>query len=280
MLTDFFNLNTPFEKFDRDMFFVQLRTSKHICNVRYEPGFFENKKVSGVTFENFSFSKTVIRHVTFFNCIFKDCLFIGTEFDSVELHDCAFENCNFFKSKFSSVYAKPRQFRKTITDKQYSNIAVHLYHQLRENYYKESQREFKNEAEYYFGHWKRKNELSQSKRKGQKWYQYLHRHVGSWLYGYLLGYGYRLRNLVATASVIMVLIVSTNHALTSYLFSKPTDSSLIKTIYFTVTTMATLGASGYNPDTEVGYMFVVLNVFIGISILSATISAIFKKVIR
>ena len=44
--------------------------------------------------------------------------------------------------------------------------------------------------------------------------------------------------------------------------------------------MATLGASGYDPDTEIGYLFVIVNVIFGISILSATIGAVFKKVIR
>ncbi|MCI0427902.1 MAG: pentapeptide repeat-containing protein [Nitrospiraceae bacterium] len=280
MLKDFFRLNLPFERFDRHSFLQHLRASKHICNVLYESGSFENERMSGITFENVSFSKTAIRRVTFSSCVFKDCLFIGTVFDSVEFHDCHFEHCNFYKSKFASVYGKPKQFRKAITDKRYSNIAVHLYHQLRENYYRDSQRDFKNEAEYYFGHWNRENELIQSKRKGQKWYQYLPRHVGSWLYGYLLGYGYSLRNLVATTSVIIIMLVTMNYAVARYLFATPTDSSLIKTVYFTITTMATLGAAGYNPDTEIGYAFVILNVLIGISIFSATISAILKKVIR
>jgi hypothetical protein len=280
MLKDFFKLNGRFEKFNKANFFTHLRTSRHICNVLYESDSLEKKKITDFKFENVSFSKTHINQVTFSSCVFNDCLFIVTTFKSVEFHDCTFQDCNFFKAKFESVYAKPRQFRKAITDDRYSNIAVHLYHQLRENYYKESQREFKNEAEYFFGHWKRKNEFRQSKRKGKKWYQYQLHHIGSWLYGYLLGYGYRLRNLVATTTIVLFLAVLANYFFASYLFSIPTEPTLVKTVYFTITTMATLGASGYNPNTEIGYMFVVLNVLIGISVLSATISAIFKKVIR
>jgi hypothetical protein len=280
MLNDFFKLNKEFEIFDRNRFSSHLKTSRHICNILYEPDIYDKEKVKGVKFENISFSKTTIADVTFSECTFQDCLFIATKFKYVAFHDCKFENCNFYKSKFHSLYARPHQFRKSITDEKYANIAVHLYHQLRENYYQESQREFKNEAEYYFGHWNRKNEYIQAKRKKKKWYSYIVQHIGSYLYGYLLGYGYRLRNLIATTFVLLSVTTWANYTFANYFFTEPVEKSLIKTIYFTLTTMATLGASGYSPDTEVGYLFVVANVIFGISILSATIGAIFKKVIR
>jgi hypothetical protein len=280
MLQDFFKLNSPFEKFDTDTLISHLKTSKHICNVLYEPNTLMELNISKIVFENVSYSKTTVEKVTFNDCVFRDCLFIGTEFLSVEFHDCEFDNCNFYKAKFKDVYAKPSQFRKAITDKNHSNIAVNLYHQLRENYYRESQREFKNEAEYFFGHWRRKNDLIQAKRKGRKWYKYIPTFILSTVYGYLLGYGYRLRNLVATTSAIIAITITINYYFTENLFSTPSRPSLLKTVYFTVTTMATLGASGYTPDTDTGYLFIVANVMIGISIFSATISAIFKKVIR
>ncbi|CAK8716999.1 hypothetical protein GCAAIG_06410 [Candidatus Electronema halotolerans] len=203
MLRNFFKLNAPFDTFNRETFDSHLRTSKHICNVLYEPNSYKEAKVTRVTFENVSFSKTTIIKVTFIDCIFKDCLFIATKFTSVGFHDCIFENCNFYKSTFHSLYARPHQFRKAIANDEYANIAVHLYQQLRENYYQESQREFKNEAEYYFGHWNRKNEYIQAKRKKKKFYSYIFQHIISYLYGYLLGYGYRLRNLVVTTFVLL-----------------------------------------------------------------------------
>ena len=123
MLADFFKLNRPFEKFDQDAFSVQLRTSRHICNVLYEPELLEKRKITGVKFENTSFSKTRIHAVTFAKCVFEDCLFIGTSFRSVEFHDCSFHNCNFYKSTFEAVYAKPGQFRNAITEGTYANIA-------------------------------------------------------------------------------------------------------------------------------------------------------------
>lgn len=280
MLKDFFKLNSPFERLNSDEFDNQLLVSKHLCNILYSPEKLTSKKIQGVKFENVSFSKTVISKLTFQECIFEDCLFIGTEFDSVEFHDCTFNNCNFFKSKFNSVYAKPSQFRKAITDERFSNIAIHLYQQLRENYYQGSQREFKNEAEYYFCVWKRKNDFIQSKRKNVKLYKYIPGHVVSWIYDAALGYGYKLKNLVITTFLIILSLVFANHIFTKFLFSTPTVKSIIKTTYFTITTMATLGASGYEPNTDIGYIFVIINVLTGISIFSATINSIFKKVIR
>lgn len=280
MLKDFFKLNPYFETFDRDKFESQLRISKHLCNILYSPENLDFQKISDTTFENVSLSKTIISKSTFNKCIFKDCLFIGTEFNEVEFHDCSFENCNFFKAKLNSVYAKPRQFRKAITDVRFSNIAIHLYQQLRENYYKGSQREFKNEAEYYFCIWKRKNDFIQAKRNNLKYYKFMPIHMLSWLYGLTLGYGYKLKNLVITTCLLAIALISANHLFADFLFDAPTQKTIIKTTYFTVTTMATLGASGYSPNTEIGYVFVILNVLVGISIFSATINSIFKKVIR
>jgi hypothetical protein len=280
MLRDFFKLNEPFSVFDSEQFLEHLRTSKHICNVRYAPDTFENRKIRGVTFENVSFSKTRLSRLTFNQCRFIDCLFIGTDFDSVEFHDCDFSDCNFYKSVFRNVYARPHQFRNAITESKYANIAVHLYQQLRENYSLESQREFKNEAEYGFAKWHRKNEFLQARRRNLGAVHYFPSHVASWLYDVLFGYGYRSRNLLLTTVSLIVVACALNHYFAAKLFAEPVQPSVVKTVYFTITTMTTLGAAGYTPDTELGYIFVLLNLVIGISILSAAITALFKKLVR
>lgn len=280
MLNDFFKLNSPYKKMSKDEFEEQLGVSKHLCNILYSPDELTSQKIAGATFENVSLSKTKINKVTFKKCIFKDCLFIGTVFDSVEFHDCIFEDCNFFKARFKEVYAKPKQFQNAISDAKFSNIAIHLYQQLRENYYSSSQKEFKNDAEYYFCIWKRKNDYAQAKYKKLKLKEYLPNHIFSWIYGVTLGYGYKLRNLIYTTIATVAFLIVVNHLYADYLFSEPAQKSIIRTMYFTITTMATLGASGYTPNTETGYVFVILNVITGITIFSAMINSIFKKVIR
>ena len=280
MLKDFFKLNSPYESLDKASLINRMEASKHVCNVLYEPDALSEEKFDRVKFENVSFSKTMISNMTFIGCIFKNCLFIGTHFNSVSFHNCKFENCNFFKAKFQSVYARPSQFRKAIQHKKYANIAVHLYHQLRDNYYDQSQREYKNEAEYYFLHWLRKNRVLQAKRNNKKWYMYQPHNFVSFLYDFLFGYGYRMLNLFRATGSIFLLNIWANYTFSQYMFTTPVEPSLIKTIYFTVTTMTTLGATGYNPDTDIGLMFVVFNVIFGMTILSATVGALFKKILR
>ena len=226
MLKNFFKLNTPLKEFDQSQFERELQVSKHLCNILYKPNELASKKIEGITFENISFSKTCIKKVTFKECKFKDCLFIGTEFNTVEFHDCDFENCNFFKSKFVNVYARPKQFRNAITETKYANIAIHLYQQLRENYYHTSQREFKNEAEYYFCVWQRKNDYIQATRKNIPRYKYLPKHILSYLYDIALGYGYKLKNLIVTTTVIVGVLILLNHIFAEQLFLIPPNKSL------------------------------------------------------
>ena len=280
MLKNFFKLNTPFEEFDEARMDSQLKTSKHIVNVLFKPDTLSEKKIIGTTFENVSLSKTLIDKCTFRDCIFKDCLFIGTKFAHVEFHGCQFVNCNLYKSTFEKVYGKPQQFRSAIQDKAYANIAVHMYQQLRENYYHESQREFKNEAEYYFAKWKRRLEQGDAERHGVPWYRYWPNTALSFAYDVVLGYGYRLRNLVTSTILLMVTLIALNHYFANYFFVQEETPSVIKSIYFTVTTMATLGAYGYSPLTEMGYVVVTIDVLFGISIITATLNSIFRKVIR
>jgi len=228
MLNDFFKLNVPFEKFDQARMDSQLKTSKHIMNVLFEPDILADRKVSGVTFENVSFSKTKIENVTFRDCSFVDCLFIGSSLVHVELHGCTFDNCNFYKSNFEKIYAKPWQFRKAILNPSYANIAVHLYHQLRESYYQDSQREFKNEAEYFFSKWKRKYEYLEAKRKKRPWYKYHPSHALSFAYDALFGYGYRLRNLFASTLVVVTTLVAINHLAADHFFVGCEHPSILK----------------------------------------------------
>ena len=44
--------------------------------------------------------------------------------------------------------------------------------------------------------------------------------------------------------------------------------------------MVTLGAEGYNPDTDCGYLIVVINALFGVLIVGSTINTILRKVTR
>jgi len=279
MLKDFFKLDEPYQEIDKSAL-AECISACAVHDALYRPDVLDEMTFEEVSFQNVSFSKTLLDKLTFKRCSFTDCLFINATFKDVRFHGCEFKDCNFFQAKLESVYGKPKQFRKAITEKRFANIAVHLYQQLLGNYYQDSQREYKNEAEYYGGHWKRINDRQQAKAENLGRIQYLPRYVGSWLYGYLLGYGFRFRNTLATTAVIFSLMVLLNHLCANYLFSCPTKVTIVKSLYFTITTMATLGSSGYSPDTDTGYLFVIMNVVIGVGIVTAMSTAIVKKVIR
>lgn len=285
MLDDFFKLNRPYETFNEARMASQLSTSKHVCNVLYQPEILSpetlsKRSVENIKFENVSFAKTTIKALNFKKCEFMDCLFIGTEFtDGVRFHDCKFINCNFFASKFIALYGKPHQFQKAITDQKYANIAVHLYQQLTRLYSEDFQRSYKNEAAYNFLCWKRVLDYQHDKRDGKGVSSEI-KYFISWCHDFFFGYGYHLRNIFLTTAALIIFSVLSNHIFYKYLFSSSVQPSFIKSVYLTITTMATLGASGYAPDTDIGFIFVTVNVLIGITILAATINAIFNRVTR
>ena len=283
MLDKFFKLKNPattskIEKFSD--FAERLQTSKHLCNLLYMPDELKNIKIEDMNFENMSFSKTSVNDVILKNCTFKDCLFIGTNFVNGSMHNCKFISCNFFKATFKGVYAKPHQFKDAIQNNSYANIAVSLFNQLRNVYKEDSQKEYKSEAEYYFYKWKRIEDYMSAKHEGVKWYIYTPKRIATWLYGVLFGFGYRLRNLIVTTILTLSILIAINHCYDYLIFKSVTDQSIIKSVYFTITTMATLGASGVSEFTKLGYFIVIVDVLIGISLLTVTINSVFKKVLK
>jgi hypothetical protein len=279
MSTDhFFQLSGAVTRFDLNAFETALSTSKHVFNVLYEPNDLQDKKIEGTTFENVSFSKTAISGVNFKDCVFIGCMFIGTKFDRVAFHGCSFRSCNFYKSGFKRVYAKPEQFEQATPKDSYANIGVHLYQELRNNYVDEAQSEFQREAEYQFKKWSQKliwGEL----RKEFRW-----KRLGSWsslaAYKISFGYGLRLRNLAATTCVSIGLLTVVAKYYSGGMFEESGPVTWVKGLYFTVSTMITLGAVGFTPRTESGYLFLLLNAIVGLVLLSATLNAFAKRVSR
>lgn len=274
----FFSLTDPVDQFDREKFEVSLRTSRHICNVMYMPDVLADKRVEGVTFENVSFSKTVIRSVNFKECKFINCLFIATKFEASEFHDCNFYTCNFYKSSFSHVYAKPAQFIAAVPHCKYSNVGIHLFQQLRNNYSDEMQPEFLQEAEFWFKYWKRKQHWNEfiwkpSIKRFGSW-------AGSWLYGITFGYGLRARNLLVTTVVVVFSLSAAAYKLAPLLFVSGNQVSFVESLYFTIATMITMGAAGFIPVSDAGYLYVIVNALLGIVLLSAAVNAIAKRVAR
>lgn len=277
----FFQIPAPFTKIETAGDFSKLLCqARHINNIMYMPDNLTSEKIVSVIFENVSFSKTELKDVIFENCVFKNCLFIYSIFDGVRFHSCSFNCCNFFRAKFNtSCYAKPGQFKNAVCDDKYANVAVWLFDQLRLLYKEESQKSYKAEAEYYFNNWLYVQKYSKRK-DNENAFIFYSKKIALKLYGKLFGYGYRLRNLVLTTSIIFVLLVAMNRVLGNFIFDSGGINNFSQSIYFTVTTMLTLGASGFGNPTGIGRWLIIVNVLLGISLLSFTVSALFNRIIK
>lgn len=278
----FFTIRPPFTQVDENGFKLLLAASKHISGVMYMPDLLSQLRIENVTFENVSFAKTLIQNVNFKNCKFKDCLFIATELSGVEFHGCVFEECNFFKSRFESVYGRPSQFAGAVSDHSYANVAVHLFQELRDNYADEMQPEFRGEAEYYFRVWGRR--LLWSKFRGGAGFKQKTSLLLAWLlsllHGALFGYGFRLRHLLATTLSVVLLLAAFAFRYGESLFVIDGVLTPVRAIYFTVTTMITMGAAGFSPIGNAGHIFVIVNALAGVVLVTATVSSIAKRVAR
>lgn len=275
----FFTMRVPFDKMNVDQFALALRTSGHIKDVLYEPDVLEEKTINDIEFQNVSLSKTSLRKLTFNRCTFRNCLFIGTRFEEVGFHSCNFIDCNFFRASFKKVYAKPSQFAQAVRKHRYANVAVGLFQELRDNYGDTMQPEHRREAEYFFQVWSRRLKWHEMKSSPDK-IQFAISWFGSLAYGTLFGYGYRLRNLLLTTSVIVVVLTCAAHVFHPMLFVENGPVSVVRSLYFTVSTMVTMGAVGFTPITSRGYLFVLLNAISGVVLITATVSAIAKRVAR
>lgn len=281
MKDDFFKIAEPFTEIEKEGDFSKLLIqARHINNIIYMPNDLTSKKISSITFENVSFSKTELKDVVFESCVFKNCLFIYSIFDGVRFHSCSFNCCNFFRARFkTSCYAKPGQFKNAVCDDKYANVAVWLFDQLRLLYKEESQKAYKAEAEYYFNNWLYVQNYKK-KKDDQSAFIFYPKKIAVKVYGKLFGYGYRLRNLVLTTSIFFLLMVIINRSLGNFMFDSGGINNFSQSIYFTVTTMLTLGASGFGNPTCIGRWLIIANVLVGISLLSFTVSALFNRIIK
>lgn len=277
----FFRLRGAVKDFDSEAFAYALATSKHVCNVIYRPDRLDiaRNRIEGVTFENVSFSKTLIERITFKSCKFVDCLFIATKLIDTDFHSCSFIRSNFYKASFRGVYGKPKQFSGAVSADRYANVGVHLYQELRDNYVDEAQPEFMREAEYQFKKWSQKL-LWVEMRRGRFDSSSAIRWLGLAVYRVSFGYGLRLRNLVVTTLLSVLLLTIIARTFSEVLFAEEGAMTWVRGVYFTISTMVTLRAVGFTPKSDAGYIFLILNVLVGVVLLSATLNAFSKRVSR
>jgi hypothetical protein len=288
MLSNFFQLNGQFRRFDEAELVSHFRESLDLRSVLYGPDNWPNsslRRLKSATFENVSLSKTTFKECTFINCKFTDCLFIGSIFESVEFHRCTFINCNFYKSAFESCYIDPR----TISfDRKYrhsaANVGVSLYHELYENAARSRQPDFLMFADIEFRRWKRwQLEYDQKTSKISVVERYA-KAVSSWIYEVLTGFGYRPLRFIIITIVFFNLLSLINMGILPETLKQ--DGEVVHTIdtadavFYTYSMLTALGFSTIVPVTGLGKIMAVAQALLGIGWLGLFTSLLVKRFIR
>lgn len=299
MLRDFFNLNTPYETIKSSEDFVkQLRMSKHLTNILYEPDVLEPKnhpklKIRDTIFQNISFSKTKLIKTVFINCSFEDCLFIGSELINCEFQSCKFINCNTHKISIQNTYLNPLSFANCFKGIDKANIGVHLFQQLISNSEVEGQSEFRRYARYHYRKWKDNLTLNKLIRKQPYKItisQFLISFVPSILYRYLFGYGLRLRNLTISFILIFILFFFTNYynwnkyeiinKLPENQMQLCDSSILVPNFFYTIEATTKFIDSQLQTTTNQGMIWLIIQSGVGFLFLSALITIILNRFVK
>ncbi len=293
MLNDFFKLNTPFTKITElaDLE-SKLRNTDSLKDFLFVPDLMPPAdyghpkiKFRNKTFSNASFSKKLIKDVIFIKCIFKDCLFIGTRIEHCEFQNCKFENVNTHKIEIRKTFLKPEDFKNAITDRKYSNIAIHLFQKIFENTSDVDQLTIVNNAEVYFRNWERLHIIQKRRSGNLNFWEYLGQIIPKTLH-YLVGYGIRFEIFFATYLAFLLLFGILNHLLWNLYYIK-TDlfvsqqvHTILHSAYFTFYTTTSLGAGEMFPQSTLGISLSIIQSILGYTFIGVFLSMLIKKIIR
>ena len=291
MLTNFFKLNGECDRFDNhDKLTSAFRNSNELRNVIFLPDrltlndlgvprtYFTDK-----TFDNVSFSKTLISGITFRRCTFKDCLFIATQFIDCEFHECTFLGCNPHKIVFKETYIDPSIFKGMLNKKEHSNIGIYLFQQLYKNAMDTGQPKYARTAEFNMRKWERY--ALDYKYPGWK---KLHRSCfPEWttnVVAYILvGYGIRARFWLSWAILVGMASISANYIWWDCLeVAGPNGQGVARTLvdvlFYTASTLG--GFGNLSPGSTVGRLVFVIEAGFGLIILGLFLRWIVRLALR
>lgn len=262
-----------------------------VTNIEFRHGlwFQPRQAVKGVTFKNVGFSKNTILQITFTNCRFEDCLFIGTRFKEVEFHNCSFKDCTIWKAKFRQCYLDPTKIKLSNRYRvDASNAGVTLFHALLSNYAAERQDQFFAKADFLFRKWKRY----------QLAYDIRHKHIGKWRGGWLwfasftsqwvTGFGYKpLRFFAITVllffgfSLLNFWLIGDSLQLQSAVPPQPSvGPTFVDTVFYTFCVLTVLGFSVVTPITAAAKLLTVFEALASIGWLGIFTALMVKRFLR
>jgi len=236
-------------------------------------------------FVNCSFKRTVISGIKFTNCSFEDCLFLGTQFIKCRFNDCTFRGCNPNDVGFEKCYIDPTVFEGTLDAENHGNIGVKLFQALLDNSKNTHQPSFAASAEYNFRKWQRYELNWEYSEQRISWSRYLSRWIPNALYQVFAGYGLRAKFFACWTLVFLFAVSLINWRFWAPMGIRDSTGacarrSPIAALYFSVTTLTTLGYGDLTPSTSVGRLLVVFEVVFGLLMFSLFASILIRRLVR
>lgn len=296
MLENFFSLNGSTKHFGKKEELIEYQ-NKHdtIRNYVYEPDELKGVKFKHKTFNNVSFSKTLIEDVEFLNCHFIDCLFIGTEIKKCKFVDVSFLGCNTYRIRIYESYINPSSFNENFKGPSYSysNIIVHLYQELYNNSVDQQIIEFSKKAKYNLLKWEGRLLISKYRYKQPykiPFCQFFYEYALNILYGKVFGYGLRLRNFIVTFSIVYITSFITNYLLWNEYKLKSKDITLnsfesgdysfFANFYYTNDALTKIVDSQIQPSSDCGMISLTIQSILGFVLFSFLITILINKFVK
>jgi hypothetical protein len=287
MLDDFKKLNGDIQELTEVTLLPLIQGTAKLESFQYNPAEWpaSSRKLSDKVFCNVGLSKTTFKAMTFKNCFFEDCLFIGSTFDQVEFHRCTFKDCNFYKADFNRCYIDPSSFKFHDAYKASdSNMGVSLFQGLLENSSVMHQAQFGMTADIRFRQWKRA-QLSYDGKIGKigRW-KMVYDWLSSLVYEYTSGFGYKpLRFFGFTVLLFAIVSVGNfvflRHQIT--VGSGPnTLSSFSDAVFYSFSILTVLGFSSITPTSGAAKIVAVSEALAAIGWLSIYTSLVVKRFVR
>ena len=281
-------LKPPFQQITSNEEFIEIVKNPMVVGYLYQPDILKPTelhstiRVDNVTFENVSFAKTELRRLRFRKCTFVECLFIGTKFSECDFYHCQFSLCNFHKIRISETSFDPNLICGCIDQKQHTNIALHLYSELRKSALQIENPEFAREAGYQYNRWNRFHLIYKFKSKEIRLLEFILRWIANITLDWVLGYGWRIRRFAVSSAMLLACLTAWNYYFWHNLTGDETiakSPSIIKSLYFTVITITTLGYGDLTPATAMGMIFASTQTILGVIWIGMLVSVVVRKVL-